>query len=85
MSEWLTQLVVGVDPVKTRVVRLLSQPDHKFCCVTFVNVSVPTKNQDLFYLLPTLFTRVSDLDPDWIRIQSGQWIRIQEGKNDPQK
>ncbi len=26
-------------------------------------------------------------DPDWIRIQSGQWIRIriQEGKNDPQK
>jgi hypothetical protein len=34
-------------------------------------------------------SRVSDpdLDPDWIRIQSGQWIRIriQEGKNDPQK
>ncbi len=33
-------------------------------------------------------TRVSDPDPDWIRIQSGQWIRIwiriQEGKNDPQ-
>jgi hypothetical protein len=27
------------------------------------------------------------LDPDWIRIQSGQWIRIriQEGKNDPKK
>ncbi len=24
-------------------------------------------------------------DPDWIRIQSGQSIRIQEGKNDPQK
>ncbi len=24
-------------------------------------------------------------DPDWIRIQSGQWIQIQEGKNDPQK
>jgi hypothetical protein len=26
-------------------------------------------------------------DPDWIRIQSGQWIRIriQEGQNDPQK
>jgi hypothetical protein len=26
-------------------------------------------------------------DPDWIRIQSGQWIRIriQEGKNDAQK
>jgi hypothetical protein len=44
-------------------------------------------------------SRVSDpdpyLDPDWIRIQPGQWIRIrirnpdpiriQEGKNDPQK
>jgi hypothetical protein len=39
--------------------------------------------------------RVSDPDPYWIRIQSGQWIRsgsgpvfgirIQEGKNDPQK
>jgi serine/threonine protein kinase len=36
-------------------------------------------------------TRVAD--PDWIRIKSGQWIRIrirnpdriQEGKNDPQK
>ncbi len=26
-------------------------------------------------------------DPDWIQIQLGQWIRIriQEGKNDPQK
>jgi hypothetical protein len=42
-------------------------------------------------------SRVADLDPNWIRIQSGQWIRIriqsgqwiririQEGKNDPQK
>jgi hypothetical protein len=25
----------------------------------------------------------SDPDPDWIWIRSGQWIRIQEGKNDP--
>jgi hypothetical protein len=24
-------------------------------------------------------------DPDWIRIQLGQWIRIQEGKNYPEK
>jgi hypothetical protein len=24
-------------------------------------------------------------DQNWIQIQSGQWIRIQEGKNDPQK
>jgi hypothetical protein len=31
----------------------------------------------------TVITRV--VDPDWIRIQSGLWIRIQEGKNDPQK
>jgi hypothetical protein len=32
-------------------------------------------------------TSVSDPDPDWIRIQSCQWIRIriQEGKKDPQK
>jgi hypothetical protein len=31
--------------------------------------------------------RVADPDPDWIRTQSGQWIRIriQEGKNEPQK
>jgi hypothetical protein len=30
---------------------------------------------------------VSDPDPDWTRIQTGQWIsiRIQEGKNDPRK
>ncbi len=37
----------------------------------------------------TQTSRVADPDPypdlDWIRIQSGQWIRIQEGKNDPQK
>jgi len=44
-----------------------------------------------------LFCRVADpdpyLDPDWIRIQSGKWIRIRirnpdpdpGGKNDPQK
>jgi hypothetical protein len=31
------------------------------------------------------YCRVSDPDPDWIRIQSGQWIRIQESKIDPQK
>jgi hypothetical protein len=24
-------------------------------------------------------------NPDWIRIQLGPWIRIQEGKNDPEK
>jgi hypothetical protein len=29
--------------------------------------------------------RVADPDPNWIRIQSGQWIRIQERKNEPQK
>jgi hypothetical protein len=35
----------------------------------------------------TLQFRVVDPDPDWIRVQSGLWIRIriQEGKNDPQK
>ncbi len=30
-------------------------------------------------------SRVPDPDPDWIRIQSGQWIRIRILKNDPQK
>jgi hypothetical protein len=37
----------------------------------------------------TLLSKVADPDPDpnWSRIQSGQWIRIriQEAKNDPQK
>jgi hypothetical protein len=38
----------------------------------------------------SLFMNVSVrvADPDWIQIQSGQWIRIRirkEGKNDPQK
>ncbi len=35
--------------------------------------------------LPSLIASVSDSDPDWIWIQSSQWIRvrilIQEGKN----
>ncbi len=31
----------------------------------------------------TLFIRVSDPDPDWIRIQSGQWIRIRIRNPDP--
>ncbi len=36
-------------------------------------------------------TRIADPDPNWIRIQSGQWIRIRNpdphpgGQNDPQK
>jgi hypothetical protein len=34
---------------------------------------------------PDLLTRVSDPDPDlyWIRIQSGQWIRIRFRNPDP--
>jgi hypothetical protein len=32
-----------------------------------------------------VFIIVSDPDSNLIRIQSGQWIRIQEGKKDPQK
>jgi hypothetical protein len=41
----------------------------------------------IFLNFAKILTRVTDPDPDpnWIRIQSGQWIRIQEGKNDPQK
>jgi hypothetical protein len=30
-----------------------------------------------------LLSRVSDPDPDWIRIQSGQWIRILIRNPDP--
>jgi hypothetical protein len=30
-----------------------------------------------------LFSRVSVPDPDWIRIQSGQWIRIRNQDPDP--
>jgi hypothetical protein len=33
----------------------------------------------------TVKTSFVDPDPNWIQIQSGQWIRIQEGKNDPQE
>jgi hypothetical protein len=42
-------------------------------------------------LIRIMLSRVVDPDPEpdpdpyWIRIQSGLWIRIQEGKNDPQK
>jgi hypothetical protein len=58
---------------------------------------VPARG-DIFFRTPVwcvLFfsyvARVADPDPDWILIQLGQWIRIrirvriQEGKNDPQK
>jgi hypothetical protein len=31
----------------------------------------------------SIVIRVSDPDPDWIRIQSGQWIRIQNSDPDP--
>ncbi len=46
--------------------------------------------------MTSFLSRVAYQDPDWIRIQSGQWIRIRirirnpdpgvlDGKNDPQK
>ncbi len=42
------------------------------------------------YFFPTItyryiiyFTRVVDPDPDWIRIQSGLWIRIRNPDPDP--
>jgi hypothetical protein len=39
---------------------------------------------DFFFIVPSSVTYSY---PYWIRIKSGQWIRIriQEGKNDPQK
>ncbi len=33
--------------------------------------------------LVVISARVSDPDPDWIRIQSGQWIRIRNRDPDP--
>ncbi len=34
-------------------------------------------------LIAATTTRVTDPDPDWIRIQSGQWIRIRIRNPDP--
>jgi hypothetical protein len=49
--------------------------------------SISVKEKKEFSLLEAEATKCSVSDPDWIRIQSGQWIgiRIQEGKNDLQK
>jgi hypothetical protein len=47
----------------------------------FVNCRIFTRT--LYFKNLLLTASVSD--PDRIRIQSGQWIRIQEGKNDPEK
>jgi hypothetical protein len=49
----------------------LTGPILLFLSVAF---KIPTKQN--FFLVFLLITRVSDPDPDWIRIQSGQWIRI---------
>jgi hypothetical protein len=40
-----------------------------------------------YRIMPEVLTRIADPDPNWIRIQSGQWIRIriQEDKNYSQK
>jgi hypothetical protein len=48
---------------------------YYFIYISTVAVSLPVSLQ--------VTTSVSD--PEWIRIQSGQRIRIQEGKNDAQK
>jgi hypothetical protein len=47
--------------------------------------AIISKLSDVFVNLDPRISSVSDLD--WIRIQSGQWIRIRikKGKNDPQK
>jgi hypothetical protein len=57
---------------------------------SFVQLVAPKEFYRMFEFIPFLqlcTDRVSDPDPDRIRIQSGQWIRIriQEGKNYPQK
>ena len=50
-------------------------------------IDVSLEDEDLLLFATNPVARVSDSNPDpyWIRIQSGQWIRIQEGKRDPQK
>jgi hypothetical protein len=55
--------------VKVRSIRLLGLVLILFCLdrhVPYLRWRVPS----------LLFSRVVDPDPDWIRIQSGQWIRI---------
>jgi hypothetical protein len=47
--------------------------------------TIPYKRKFKEYLSCIPLCSVSDPDPDWIRFQSGHWIRIQEGKYDPQK
>jgi hypothetical protein len=41
------------------------------------------QNIKIFLLLWIIFARVSDPDPYWTRIQSGQWIRIRIRNPDP--
>ncbi len=36
-----------------------------------------------YHIFIVPLTRVSDPDPDWIRIQSGHWIRIRIRNPDP--
>jgi hypothetical protein len=48
MGEGLTELVVGIDPVQARVVRLLSQPDTSSGMLPLFMYSlpyIPTKNE----------------------------------------
>jgi hypothetical protein len=46
----------------------------------------PEISQYYYYVVRNKTVVVGSVsDPDWIRIQSGQWIRFQEGKNYPQK
>ncbi len=55
------------------------------------STAIHRQNVTPFCTFSQLFTKPCDIvsnsvsDPDWIQIQSGQWIRIQEDKNDPQK
>jgi hypothetical protein len=55
----------------------------------FSDASAQRFQFELSYSLVIFRILDPDPDPDWIRIQSGQWIRIRirihEGKNDPQK
>jgi hypothetical protein len=46
-------------------------------------LALPTYRWERERKLTRVMPSVSDPDMDWIRIQSGQLIRMQEGKNDP--
>ncbi len=73
----------GVGGLLPRTLVHVGRPVHALPVRERGQVRVPKQN--VAYRIHRIYQRVSD--PDWIRIQSGQWIRIRihESENDPQK